>query len=97
MSQATSLATTLSDYQFIFDNALESYKRRTGKDLSSHPLFHSLEACHSPDDVVAIILRGLAQSRNVDDRLTKWLIPTVNVLCTLSATIGGSMVSSVDS
>jgi len=101
MSQATPLAVSLSNYQFIFDNALDSYKKRTGKDLTSDPLLLSLETCHSPDDVVATILRGLIpgsdQSRNVGDGLTKWLKPTVNVLYTLSATIGGSMVKSVNS
>ena len=90
---------SLSNYQSIFDNALGSYKKRTGKDLTSDPLFHSLETCHSPDDVVGIILRelipGSNQSHNVDDGLAMWLNPTVSVLYTLSTTIGGSMVSSV--
>lgn len=101
MSQATPLTVSLSNYQVIFDNALESYKKQTGKNLTSDPLLHSLETCHSPDDVVTTILRGLIpgsdQSRNIDDRLTKWLKPTINVLYTLSATIGGSMVSCVNS
>ena len=95
------MATSPSNYQSIFDNALESYKKRTGKDLASDPLPQRLETCHSPDDVLAI-LRGLIpgsdQPRSNNDRLTKWLNPTVNVLYTLSASAGGDvgLVSSVN-
>jgi hypothetical protein len=95
------MAATLSNYQSIFDNALESYKKRTGKDISSDPLLRRLETCKSPDDVLTI-LRGLifesGQSRNCDNGPEKWLNPTVNVLYSLSATIGAGvgLVSSVN-
>jgi len=89
------MATPLSNYQSIFENALESYKKRTGKDISSDPLLRRLETCHSPDDVLTI-LRGLifesGQSRNCDNNgPEKWLNPTVNVLYSLSATIGAGV------
>jgi hypothetical protein len=38
-----------SNYQVIFDSALEAYKKKTGKDLTSDPLLCNLETCHSPD------------------------------------------------
>jgi len=85
------MATLLLNYQSIFDNALESYKKRTGKDIASDPLLRRLETCHSPDDVLTI-LRGLifesGQSRNCDN---KWLNPTVNVLYSLSESIGAGV------
>jgi hypothetical protein len=89
------MATPVSSYQSIFDNALGSYKKRTGKDISSDPLLRRLETCHSPDDVLTI-LRGLifesGQSRNCDDKgPEKWLNLTVNVLYSLSATIGAGV------
>jgi hypothetical protein len=89
------MATPLSNYQSIFDSALESYKRRTGKDISSDPLLRRLETCQSPDDVLSI-LRGLVfesgLSRNCDNNEpTKWLNPTVNVLYSLSGTIGAGV------
>jgi len=101
MSQTPPMATSSSNYQSIFDNALKSYKKRTGKDLASDPLLRRLETCHSPDDVL-VILRGLIlecdQSRSSNSKLTKWLNPTVNVLYTLSTTIGGGvgLVSTID-
>jgi hypothetical protein len=101
MSQTPPMATSSSNYQSIFDNALESYKKRTGKDLASDPILRRLETCHSPDDVL-VILRGLIlecdQSRSSNSNLTKWLNPTVNVLYTLSTTIGEGvgLVSTID-
>lgn len=90
------MATSHSNYQSIFNAALGSYKKRTGKDLASDPLLRRLETCHSPDDVFAI-LRGLIlgsdQSRSNNGKLTKWLDPTVNVLYTLSVTVGAGLVS----
>ena len=92
----TPMAASHSNYQSIFNAALGSYKKRTGKDLASDPLLRRLETCHSPDDVFAI-LRGLIlgsdQSRSNNGKLTKWLDPTVNVLYTLSVTVGAGLVS----
>jgi hypothetical protein len=101
MSQILPMATSPPNHQSIFDNALESYKKRTGKDITSDPLLRRLETCHSPDDVL-VILQGLIfgseNSRNYNNRLEKWLNSTVNVLCSLSVTVGGGVgqVSSVN-
>jgi len=79
-----------SKYQLIFDNALKTYKKKKGKDLQSDPLLLRLESCHSPDAVIDILrqqIPTLSQSENCDDRFTKWIIPTVNVLYTFSSTI----------
>ena len=83
-----------SNYRAIFDNALEAYKRKTGKDPISDPLFHNIESCNSPDAVLAIlqaqILKpGHPQSSRSSTELTKWLDPTVNVLNAFSTHIGG--------
>ena len=87
------------NYQAIFDNALEAYKRRTKKDLCSHPLFTKLEACDTPDTVLATLreqISGFDQSG--DHKWTKWLNPTANVLYNFSAAIGGGigLVSPID-
>ncbi|KAF8485998.1 hypothetical protein DFH94DRAFT_678769 [Russula ochroleuca] len=92
MSQTSPSAASRSNYQAIFDNALEAYKKKTGKDLTLDPLLHSLETCNSPDAVLAILQAQILEpgkpqsSRN---KLTMWLDPTVNVLNAFSATIGG--------
>jgi fungal STAND N-terminal Goodbye domain len=80
-----------SNYRLIFDSALEAYEKKTGKDLTSDPLLHRLETCHSPDDILNILqehISGFDQFHTSSDGLTKWLNPTVNVLYTFSAIIG---------
>ena len=89
MSQTSSSATSRSNYQAIFDNALEAYKKKTGKDLTSDPLFHSLETCNSPDAVLAILQAQIFEPGKPQGSHNKWLDPTVKVLNAFSATIGG--------
>src|SRR5882762_1390517 len=91
-----SKARSNSNYQPIFSAAIESYKKRTGKDLTSNPLLPKLEACNSPDTVIALLreqIPGFDQSRSDNDseRLSNWLNPTVNVIVAFSGTIGGSV------
>ena len=57
-------------------------------------MFAKLETCDSPDAVLAVFreqIPALNHSRTADDRLTKWLDPTVNVLYTFSDVIGGGI------
>jgi len=94
MSQNPTAAISSSNYQSIFDYAIEAYKKKTKKDLRSHPLLDKLQNCHSPDAVLNILyeqIPGFDQSCDTDDNLTKWLNPTVNTLCTFSGAIGGSV------
>ena len=90
---ATSSSST-SNFQIIFNNALKAYQTRTKNDLLLHPLAAQLQTCDSPGTILTVLqeqVRGLDQSRNGDERWTKWLDPTVNVLFALSATIGASV------
>jgi hypothetical protein len=91
-SHPTAIATaTSSNFQLIFNNALKAYERRTKNDLLAHPLAAELQNCNSPSAILAVLhkqVQGLDQSRSSDDRWTKWLDPTVNVLHTLSETLG---------
>ncbi|KAH9992134.1 hypothetical protein BJV77DRAFT_453970 [Russula vinacea] len=87
-------APSRSNYQSIFDSALEAYKRKTGKDLTKDPLLRSIETCQSPDAVVTILraqILGPGRSHNISDKLTTWLDPTVNVINAFSASIGGGV------
>jgi len=89
-SHRQTAASSSSNFQQIFNNALKAYEKRTKNDLLAHPLAAQLQACHSPDAILSVLqkqVEELNQSRN-DDRWTKWLDPTVNVLLSLSATIG---------
>ena len=79
------------NFHFIINNALDAYKKRTKKDLLAHPLVTTLESCNSPSTILAVLqeqVQGLDQSGSGDERWTRWLNPTVNVLYTLSGTLG---------
>ncbi|KAH9007378.1 hypothetical protein EDB83DRAFT_2323812 [Lactarius deliciosus] len=89
MSQT--LATTASSrFQGIFDAAIKSYHKRTKKDLIAHPLASQLQSCDSISAILAVLqnqVREFDQAHGGDERLTKWLIPTVNVLYAFSAAV----------
>ncbi|KAF8269489.1 hypothetical protein EI94DRAFT_953874 [Lactarius quietus] len=77
-------------FQPIFEKALKEYKRKTGKDLTAHPLAAEIKGCGSPEAILAVLeakANELERSRSSDERLTKWLKPTVNILNVLSATL----------
>ena len=91
MSHSHSTASSSNNFQLILNNALEAYKKRTKQDLLAHPFASQLQPCDSPGAILAVLqqqVQGLDQSRSSDDRLTRWLDPTVNVLYALSATLG---------
>jgi hypothetical protein len=87
----TSSPSQASNFQVIFNNALKAYERRTKKDLLAHPLAAQLQSCNSPSSIIIVLqqqVQELNQSQSSDERLTKWLGPTVNVLHTFSGTLG---------
>ncbi|KAI9451170.1 hypothetical protein BJY52DRAFT_1299099 [Lactarius psammicola] len=91
MSETLSIASTSSHFQAIFNAALKSYERQTKKDLIAHSFASQLQACNSPTAILAVLqekAQELNQARSADDRLTKWLNPTVSVLYAFSATLG---------
>ena len=91
MSHSHLTAAPSSNLQLVFDNALKAYENRTKKDLRTHPLAPQLQACNSPNAILAVLRQGLDQSQSSDDRWTKWLDPTINVLFTFSATVGAGV------
>ena len=80
-----------ANYQAIFDNALEVYKKKTGKDLPSHPLFRRLEPCSSPDAVLDVLQEQIPAFTKSGSSLTTWVKPTINVLYSFSSTIAGGV------
>ena len=88
-----------TNFQSIFNTALKAYERRTKTDILAHPLASQLQACKSADSILAVLqgqVDDLDQARRSDERLTKWLSPTIDVLLAFSATLGEgiSLVSS---
>ncbi|KAH9053687.1 hypothetical protein EDB87DRAFT_1690062 [Lactarius vividus] len=91
MSQSPLPSTSSSDFDSIFRTAFKAYKKRTGHDITAHPLATLLKTCDSPSAILAVLraqVEEFDQSRRDDERLTKWLDPTVNVLYAFSATLG---------
>ena len=93
-SCATESGFSSSNFQLTINNALKAYEKQTKKDLLAHPLAPQLQACDSPGDILAVLqqqIQGLDRSRSSDERWTKWLGPTVNVLFAFSATLGSGV------
>ena len=105
MSNVTSPSTSRSNLDLIFNTALKTYKKKTGNDITSHPLAAELQSCDSPDAILAVLRRQIPtpdqyQSHGGDEIFAKCLIPTVNVLYTLSDTLGegvGLVISTMSS
>ncbi|KAH8980671.1 hypothetical protein EDB92DRAFT_263657 [Lactarius akahatsu] len=90
MSQTSSTTTASSRFRDIFNAALKSYQKQTNKDLIAHPLASQLQSCDSISAILAVLqdqVREFDQAHGGDERLTKWLIPTVNVLYAFSAAV----------
>jgi hypothetical protein len=88
---ASSSSNQASNYKLIINNALDTYKKRTKNNLLAHPLITEIQSCNSPSAILSLLqqqLQGLDQSRRSDERWTRWLDPTVNVLYSLSETLG---------
>jgi len=91
MSSTPSPSTSRSKLDSIFNAALQAYKKKTGKDITSHPLASELQSCNSPDTVLAVLrtkIPSLDQSQSADERFAKCLTPIINVLYAFTATLG---------
>ncbi|KAH9018457.1 hypothetical protein EDB84DRAFT_647789 [Lactarius hengduanensis] len=90
MSQTTPTATASSRFQDIFNAALKSYQKQTKKDLIAHPFASQLQSCDSTSAILAVLqvqVQEFDQAHSGDERLTKWLIPTVNVMYAFSVAV----------
>ena len=91
MSQSPPAASSSPALQTIFVASLKEYEKKTKKDLLTHPLLVQLQTCNSPTEILTILraqAQQFEQSTSGDDKLTKWLNPTVNVLYAFSSVIG---------
>ena len=99
---SSSTSITSSNFQSIFYAAARAYEKKTKKDLLAHPLAAQLQACNNPGDILAVLqakVNEFDQLRSADERLSRWLNPTINVLYSFSATLGTGvgLVSTVQS
>ena len=91
MSTIPSTSISHSNFASILNTALDTYKRKTEKDLASDPLLPRLQSCDSPEAILDVLreqIPALNKSQNIDEGFTEWVIPTVNVLHSFSDTLG---------
>jgi hypothetical protein len=91
MSRASPSTTSSTSFETIFRDALEAYNKQTKKDIASHPLAVQLKSCGTPTAILDLLraqVQVFDQSQCADEKLTTWLVPTVNVLHAFSATLG---------
>ncbi|KAI9467308.1 hypothetical protein BJY52DRAFT_1413429 [Lactarius psammicola] len=85
---ASSSMSASANFKVIFEKALKAYQKTTKQDLTAHPLASQLQACDSPAAILTILqgqVDQFIQSRSGDERLKKWLNPTISVLYAFSA------------
>ncbi|KAN0136165.1 hypothetical protein V8E53_006025 [Lactarius tabidus] len=92
-SSKTPTPTALSsNFNIIFEKALKEYKTKTRQRLTAHPLATELDKCDSSPAAILSILQDQVdqfnQSRSKDERLQRWLSPTINVLLAFTETLG---------
>jgi hypothetical protein len=94
MSQTLPKASSSLNFQAIFHTSLKTYEKKTKQDLFTHPLMAQLHTCNSPADILAVLgtqVQQFEQSTSGDDKLTRWLNPTVNVLYAFSSALGAGV------
>jgi hypothetical protein len=80
-----------SNFNAIFEKALKAYKKKTRQNLTTDPLATRLQECDSPVAILAILQEQVDQfnqSRSCDERVQRWLSPTINVLHAFTETLG---------
>ncbi|KAH9006044.1 hypothetical protein EDB84DRAFT_1573041 [Lactarius hengduanensis] len=75
----------------IFRVAEGVRKADKNKDIATHPLAAQLKSCDNPGAILAVLRAQVQRSQSADEKLTKWLDPTVNVLHAFSETIGNAV------
>ena len=87
------MASSSSNFQSVFNAALEAYEKATKKKLLAHPLAAQLQSCDSPAAILSVLKNLVQQSdqSSSSDQIRNWLDPTVNVLYTFSATLGAGV------
>ena len=82
---------TASNFKVVFEKALKEYKKKTKQDLTAHPLAAQLQKCDSPAGILAVLrdqVEQFSDSQSSDERLQRWLNPTINVLHTFTEMLG---------
>ena len=83
----THTISTSSPFEALLNAALAKNIEETGKDLRNHPLANQIDACTTPESLLALFqeqAQTFDEFRNGNHKLIKWLQPIINHLHTLS-------------
>jgi hypothetical protein len=86
-------AASAAKFQSILDAAFDSYAKKTGIDLSSHPSADKLQNCHSSEDVFQLLLERETEFKDYRDKYRKLIDcfrPIVQVIHAFSGVLGGA-------
>ena len=87
----SSTTTSSTNFQSILDAALLSYATQTGIDITKHPSADKLQHCHSPEDVIRVLLERETAFKNYRDKhckLIDCLRPVVQIVHKFSNFLG---------
>ena len=82
-----STSTYPPNFETIFKDALEKYKKRTKKDIATHSLAAQIESCDSPKTVLAVLqtqVQAFDPSPSANESWKRLLDPTITVLYAFS-------------
>lgn len=85
------LTPTSANFQSILDAALDSYVKQTGVDITKHPSAEKLQNCHSPEDVIQLLLEGETAFKDYRikyQNLVNHLRPVVQIVYAFSGILG---------
>ena len=77
-----------ANFQSILNAALDSYVNQTGVDLTKHPSAEKLQNCHSPDDVIHLLLERETAFIDYRDKYRDRLRPIVQFVHACSGVLG---------
>jgi len=79
----SSTTTSSTNFQSILDAAFLSYATQTGIDITKHPSADKLQDCHSPDDIIRVLLdreTAFKNFREIHHKFIDLLYPIVKVV-----------------
>jgi hypothetical protein len=85
-------STSSPNFESIFADALEKYKKRTKKTIAADSLTEQITSCKSSDAVLDVLktqVQAFDPSPSVNERWTSMLEPTITVLFTFSGLVAG--------
>jgi hypothetical protein len=81
-----------ASFQSVLNGALDSYVKQTGVDITKHPSADKLQNCHSPEDIIQLLLERETAFKDYRDTkfcdLIDCLRPAVRIVHALSDVLG---------